>query len=579
MKLFFRFLSLVRPYWKKYALILCLGVLSGLLTLLNPYLTRWVVDGAITGKNFRLLLLLGSAVAAVFVCESAVTAWRRFLDRQVQLKLGFDLARKVMRKIVSLSPLELREESSSRHLYRISYEADRVNGFLASTIPDAAYIFPKFLLTVVILFSLNAKIAGLVFLLPVLYIPTFWINRKVQFLWDVLLEHYHSVFRAAAECFSNLQVIKAFGTEGNAVRRYVRKYIQMMRSEMKKFRWQTASEISVQAVMKAVFGVAAVWGGYQIICGELTLGAFASILVYLSQLAALKGRIVDFFHHIAVGLVSCERVATLLDKRPMVVERPDARDITLENPDIVFEQVSFGYLPEEPVLSHVSLRIPACSHIAVVGPSGCGKTTLIGLLLRMADPWAGKILLGGVDLRDFTLHSIKSQIAIALQESFLWDDTVENNIRYGNLKASAEDVIWAARVADITSFSGEVFEHRRQNVGEKARKLSEGQKQKIAIARALIRRPRILILDEAMSSIDSASEMKILEAIRASDPSLLIVTVSHRLSAVMKADLVYYLKRPDEIVSAPPREMIRIDPDFTRLFTGQVLTEAHLIRC
>lgn len=571
MNLFLRFCRLLVPHWRKYALIICLSVFSGLVSLLNPYLMRWVVDEAIVRRDLGLFGLLGGVIIAVFFVEMAAGAWRQILDREVRLKLGLDLSRKVMNKVVSLSPLQLKRDSQADHLYKINYDCERVKGLLAGTVPEAAFIFPKLLMTVAILFSLDSKIACAALLIPVLYIPSFLLNRRVRILWQAVIESNQRLFRDVSEFFSNVQVVKAFGTEDATVRKYVRGYIRMIRLEIRKFRWEIAAGNAVQIAGKAALAVAAAWGGYEIIRGNLTPGALTSILVYLTHLAGLKGRIAVFFQNAALGLVSCRRVADVLDRKPRCVEKPGAQDFDLRDSGIIFEAVTFGYIPGVPVFKALTFEIPAASHVCLVGPSGCGKSTLAGLLLRMADPWEGRILMNGKDLSSLKRRCLRSQTAVALQEPFLWDDTVEANIRYGKNKATRDELLRAAHMAGVDIFAPDFLEACSSKLGERACRLSEGQKQKIAIARAVIRRPKVLILDEAMSSIDSDGEAKILERIRASDPGLLIVSISHRLSTVMKADRVYYLKKQDLVVSGPPGELILRDPDFSHLFRDQIL--------
>lgn len=258
-------------------------------------------------------------------------------------------------------------------------------------------------------------------------------------------------------------------------------------------------------------GLITFYGIYQVIRGQMTLGTFTAIMVYFTQLIGLQGHFASFFQTFMLGVVSCRRVSEVLDEEQQVLETEDAQKVIFKTPKIAFNNVSFGYRPGEHVLKNINLNIEDGSYFAIVGPSGCGKTTILNLVLRLYDPWEGWISIDGYNIRDLRLDCLKGQIGIALQEPFLWNDTIANNIRYGKENTTDNDISRVARITGIDEFVTYLFGGYYTIIGENACKISEGQKQRIAIARALIREPKILILDEAMSSMDSASEKNIIQ--------------------------------------------------------------------
>jgi ABC-type bacteriocin/lantibiotic exporter with double-glycine peptidase domain len=209
--------------------------------------------------------------------------------------------------------------------------------------------------------------------------------------------------------------------------------------------------------------------------------------------------------------------------------------------------------------------------VALAGPSGCGKTTVLNLILDLYKPWQGEIHIVDGYLGEMDRLFFKEQVGVSLQEPFLWNDSIENNIRYAKPQATKQEIIKAANIAGVSDFIDDTPQGYDTVVGENACRLSDGQKQKIAIARAIIRKPKILILDEAMSSMDSASEEKIINGIKELLPGSLIIIVSHRLSSVAACDLVYFLKGPDKMVIGKPAELIKDDQDFYNLFSAQII--------
>jgi ABC-type multidrug transport system fused ATPase/permease subunit len=290
----------------------------------------------------------------------------------------------------------------------------------------------------------------------------------------------------------------------------------------------------------------------------------------------IHNQFAGFFETMSFSLISYQRIKEILDARPQVQEAKEAKEAVLENCSVELKNVTFGYRLGEAVIRNLSFKIEQDKHIALAGPSGCGKTTLLNLILRLYDPWEGDILIGGYNIKDLQLKSLRENFGIALQEPFLWNDSIKNNITYARPRASEEEVKEVARICLIDRFVDSLPDRYETIIGEDACKLSEGQKQKIAIARALIKKPKILILDEAMSSMDSASEEQIVRNIKEAYKDITIISVSHRLSTVMACDLVYFFKKPDEMVVDKPQHLLEQDEDFQNLFATQARQEVDL---
>jgi ATP-binding cassette subfamily B protein len=260
----------------------------------------------------------------------------------------------------------------------------------------------------------------------------------------------------------------------------------------------------------------------------------------------------------------------ILDEPAGSLERPGAKNIIFLKGEVRFEDVTFGYKPRAAVLKNLTFAVPGGAHIALVGPSGCGKTTVASLIARLYGPDSGRVCVDGGDIRDIKSKFFYAQVGIAMQGSNLWNNTAGNNIKYGKPDAGPDEIREAAKAACIDSFIETLPQGYDTVIGENACRISAGQKQRIAIARALVKKPKILILDEAMSSLDSETEDRIIGNIRKEFRDSTIIVVSHRLSTARKMDLVYFLRDPRAMEAGTHEELMGSDPGYRALFASQI---------
>ena len=570
LKLFLKFVRYLLPYWKKETAILALSGISVLLGLVNPYLTKLVIDRAFGNRDLRVFIILAIIGGAVFVLSGMVSGLQRYLDRQINIKLSLDLHKKVFKHLEKFELDYFQSKSTGEHLYRSSYDIDRVADFITTAPPKIVATFPKLLFVLIIVLYLNWQMAVFSLVLaPLLYLPPYYFSRRMRKIWKDLLKNSESIFKHLNEMFSHIRLVKSFGKEAGQVRDYLRRRIKNVRISLRNTRLEIVSGFASSAVNKAVIGLIAFYGGYQVISGQMTLGSLTAIMMYIGQLIGLQGSFAGLFQNIAIGLVSCERLDEILNKSPQIIEKEDSKNLIFKAGHITFKNISFGYKQRELVLSGINFEIDGGACIALVGPSGCGKSTILNLILRLYEPWAGEVLIDGHNIKNLTFSSLRGQIGIALQEPFLFNDTIENNIKYAKSNARSQEITEIAKICGVDDFVIGLPAKYQTIIGDNACKLSEGQKQKIAIARALIKKPKILILDEAMSSMDSESEEKIIAAIRQFPGILSLIIVSHRLSAVMNADKAYFLNKPDELIIAKAKELFKNNPAFYNLFAAQ----------
>lgn len=568
--LFLNFLKLLLPYRKKQIVVLSLSGISMLLGLVNPYLSKLVVDKAILAKQLNTFIILGIIGTAVFIINGLLNALGSFLERGIRLRVNFDLNKKVFSHLQGLSWKFFQGKSTGEHIYSLNYDIDRVVDFIISIPKEIVNTFARLIFILVIIFYLDWQMAIFSLILaPVMYLPIYYFTRRMRKVLEEFMANSQNIFKRLGEVFSHMYLVKASGKEKTEIRAYLKNIITNIRIGLKNAKLEIINSFVCGSFEKFIIGLITLFGGFQVIRGRLTPGTLAAIMLYISQLIGLQNSIAFFSQRLSFGLISCKRLDEIFKQQSEVRDTPFAKRAIFVNPRVEFKKLSFGYDPNEHILKNLEFNIDK-GLIALAGPSGCGKTTILNLILRLYEPWHGEVFIDGHNLKDLKVSSLREQIAVALQEPFLWNDTVENNLRYLKPDASKEEIVEIARLIGIDDFISSFPAGYSSVIGENACKISEGQKQKIAIARALLKKPKILILDEAMSSMDSASEEKIITQIRNMPQIHTTIVVSHRLSTVMACDLACFLKDPATTVIGKPQQLLGEDKAFYDLFSGQI---------
>ncbi|MDD5129955.1 MAG: ABC transporter ATP-binding protein [Candidatus Omnitrophica bacterium] len=569
-KLFFKFARYLLPYWKSELLILILSSLTVLFALVNPYFGKLIMDKAIIGKDLKNFVIFFSASALVFVVSGVVKAAADYLERVVKFKVTVELTRDLFVCFEKLSINWFQGKSTGEHVYKITYDSERIAELITAVPRKIITILGGILFTCLVLFYLDWRITLLSwFIMLVMGVSQYYFNRKLKNIGEDIIKNTEFLFKKLTELFSHIKLVKAFGSDGAEIKKYLHNWLINMHLQLKNSKLDILAVFAGNAISKVVIGGIVFYGGYQVIRGRLTLGTLTVVIVYLSQLFGLVENFASFWRVAIRGFISCGRVEQLISEEAKVVESAQAQEILMDEGRIVVENLSFGY-KSIPVLEKLSFVIEPGSCVAIAGRSGSGKTTLLNLLLRLYDPWQGGISIDGHNIKEFKFISLRSQIGIAMQEPFLWEDSIFNNIKYPLERVSNDQVVWAARMTGADQFINNLPNKYSTIIGENGCKLSEGQKQKIAIARALIKNPKILILDEAMSSMDSESEEQIIKNIRQAYSKTTFIIVSHRLSAIHAADLVYFIKNPYSIVIAKSEQIMRNEKELYDLFAPQI---------
>ena len=545
--LFARFQRLspfVLPYIRRIVLVFLLSLFATVLGLLWPLFTKILIDDVLLARDLSLLFTLCGIMVGVTVLSYGVGAINRYIYTQVTARVLFALRLHLFGHLQNLS---LRFHTQAR----VGDLLSRLNTDIAeiqSVLTDAAFTF------VMNIFVLFAAIGFLVwlnwklFLLSLLVVPLqIYGVRKVQ---PYMVEQTRRVRELNAsisaflvESLSAIRFVKQFGAEQIQLGRLGTLGEQFVRVVT---RYEMLGYIGSTTVTATTFlgsALVTLYGGYLVIQGQLSIGGLIAFAAYQSRAFSPLQVLMDLYLRIERAGVSVDRVFEFLDIDKEYTEQADG-GLQLEDVRgaLEFRDVSFAYQSAEPVLQQVSFRLPAGQRLTILGPSGTGKSTVVDLVIRLYEPSAGTISLDGHDLQNFDLAWLRKQIVVIGHEPFLFHASVLENVCYASPEASREDALAAASAVGLHEFVATLPQGYDTIVGERGTRLSAGQRQRIALARAILRKPKILVLDEAMSGLDAASEADVRLALASVMPGCTILVVTHRLTALHNEDAVIVLK-------------------------------------
>ncbi len=568
-------------YLKPHRLTLLTGALFALLVAgaggLIAWLVKPVMDDVFVNRDLLMLKLVPLALLGAYVLKGVGTYGGSYLMASVGERVIAQLRRELYAHIQDMPLAFFTSRHSGELRARVVNDVGRIARLASLVLVDTVRRLGTIVALLVVMFTREwvlALIATAVF--PAVGVVIWALGRRLYRINRSAQQRIGELFVLLQESFTSTKIVKAFGREPLEQARFDRLNDGLMRLALKDIRIDQLSP-PLMEVLAALGIIGALWyGGFRVIEGSLTPGEFFSFTTAVVLLYRPVREIFRAFNTVQQSLPSVERVFEILDAPPAIVDAPGARALDGFRDRIVFEDVSFRYPDaESDTLREISLTVRRGETVALVGLSGAGKTTLMDLLPRFHDATAGRITIDGQDLRQVTVASLRTLIGLVTQETFLFHETVEYNIAYGKPGASHEDVARAARLAQAHDFIAALPDGYRTSVGERGVKLSGGQRQRIAIARAFLKDPPILILDEATSDLDAENEFLVQRALAALMTGRTVLVIAHRLATVRNADRVVVVDGGRIVETGRHGElMARADGIYRRLATLQRLSPA-----
>ena len=539
----------LKPLRVALTLVFVLALIRAGLEMIEPLFMRFIVDRVLLNQaltpamRVTRLHLAGATFLVVIVVSSLINVTKDYRQRILNVRVMLSLRRALFDRLLNLPLPRLWDMKTGGILSRLTGDIETTTGLLQMAVVSPAISVIRLVIAVGVLLTLNWRLAlTALAIIPGILLLSFVFARRVKPIYRSVRKDTEVIDGRVGETFSGIRVVRAFRGETREFQDYLRGRHTVLRKELFAHRRELVLWTSWGLIMSAV-NVAIVWyGGYLHIRGRASVGDIMAFQWYSFLLLNPVWSIVNTFSELQRSLAAMERVFEVLGLESDKPDRPGAIEAPRVVREIRFDDVEFEYREGLPVLHDFNVTVPGGSVIALVGRSGAGKTTVTDLVARFHDPSKGRILLNGVDIRDFTLRSYRDLLALVQQEVFLFDGSVRDNIAYGRHNATDEDVEDAARRANAHEFIVKLPEQYDTFIGERGVKLSGGQQQRLAIARAILASPQILILDEATSNLDTESEQLIQASMAALLAGRTTFVIAHRLSTIRRADLILLLE-------------------------------------
>ena len=539
-----RFLNYVKPHRRNVGIAFGTLSIGALLNLIPPWATKIVVDDFIANADGSGALRVAGALILVYVARSAFNYMNFYIFGRVSQVIVYEIARDMFRRLVRHSMRFFESQRTGETVSRLTADVNAVQQAMQGQVLGAVVGLLTMVIYLVVMLSLDWRLTLIIFsVVPFMLLTSAITARMLRVRYRRVQESIANINTAIEENVSGVRVSRVFVREDADTRRFQTENRENLQANLGTTTVESVATPLIEGL--SALSVAAIlgYGGWQITLGEMTTGTLIAFLAYLQIFHQPLTEIVRVNYVVQSGLAAADRIFQFMDVPRGIVDRPDPEALYSPRGRIEFRNVHFSYDNITPVLEDVSLVAEPGQTVALVGETGSGKTTLVGLLARFYDPSQGHILFDNHDLRDLSMANLRSHLAYVPQETFLFSGTFADNIRYGDPDASDKAVARAANWAKADEFIRRMPDGINTQIGEGGIRLSRGQQQRIALARALLANPAILILDEATSDIDTESEHEIQIALSKVLRHRTSFVIAHRLSTIRSADIILVLEK------------------------------------
>lgn len=570
MKNYLRLLKYIKPYIKVLGLaIVCIIIAAGA-NLYLPWIIRDMIDKVLAEKDMAMLNYIAIGIVVTFTIRGIFYYGQSYLVSFVGQRVIIDVRDVLFQKFQRL-PLAYFDKRQTGEI--MSYLTNDVGAMQSALVDQLIELVTETSILIgslVMMVYLDWKLSLLTLItIPLVGEAMKLFGRSLKASSHVIQERLADITSLMQESISAIRVVKSFVREGYEIERFHNQNELNFQATMKNVHLTSLLTPTVEFLAAVAVTVIVWFGGYEVVNGKISAGSLVAFLTYAVNLANPVKRISRVYGNIQKAMAAVDRVFAVLDLEETVADRPEAKELPAVKGNIEVKDVTFCYNEGVPALTDINFAAKPGEMIAFVGPSGAGKSTITNLIPRFYDVTEGQIFIDGLDIRDVKLDSLRNQIGIVPQETILFSTTVRENIRYGRLEATDEEVVAAAKAANAHEFIMEMPEGYDTKIGERGLNLSGGQRQRIAIARAILKDPRILILDEATSALDTESEKIVQAALDKLMVGRTTFVIAHRLSTIFQADQIYVIDAGKIVESGTHEELLKLGGLYSNLYNIQ----------
>jgi ATP-binding cassette subfamily B protein len=574
LKTLLRIFKQLKPLWHWVAAFLILIAVVSALDSYFTFLSKRIVDEGIVARNLDVLKQIVFTYGALILVQAVCVFGFIYIVGILGERVRYDLRQKMFNHLQKLSLAYYNRTPVGWIMSRVTSDSDRVADLVTWGMLDSSWSIMNIITTLVFMAVINWRLAIIVGLcIPILVVIAGQFQKRIIREFRKVRKINSKITGAYNENISGVRVVKALGREEQNLAEFGELTSEMYRAGYRAA-WLSALFLPMVQIISAVALGAVVWyGGLQAETGGMTIGgiqAFVSYITFMMWPIQEMSRVYAEMQH---AIASAERIFSLIDIQPDIKDQPDSIDPGTLQGDIVFEKVHFSYDDDEPVLHDFNLTVKRGETIALVGPTGGGKSTIVNLLCRFFEPSKGTIWIGGCDYRSLSLNALQSRLGVVLQTPHLFSGSVRENIRYGRLNASDEEVQAAAKLAGAHDFIQTLDKEYDTGVGEGGNLLSTGQKQLISLARAVLANPEIFIMDEATSSVDTLTEALIQQGIENLMKGRTSFIIAHRLSTIKRANRILVIDQGHIVEMGSHTDLLRKRGQYYQLYTQQFRQE------